>query len=138
MSDERAIEGLLVAYASAIDDKRFDRLDDVFVPDAELDFTSAFGRAGRYAEIRPWLERRMSRFVALQHLIGNAVVTVTGDAATCRSYVRAMHVYEEAGVARWFQLGGTYDDALVRTAAGFRIAKRVLRRTFTTGELPTR
>ena len=136
MSDERAIERLLVDYARAIDAKEFDRLDAVFLPDAALDFSELSGKKGSYAEVKGWLARRMSRFVALHHQLGNVVVSVDGDRARASAYVRAMHVYDEDGARRWFEIGGIYEDELVRTDAGFRIATRRLRHVFTTGTLP--
>lgn len=136
MSDERAIEALLVEYARAIDAREFDRLDAVFLPDAALDFSELSGKRGSYADVKGWLVKRMGRFAALHHQLGNVVVRIDGDDATASAYVRAMHVYEVEGERRWFEIGGIYEDTLVRTEAGFRIATRRLRHVFTTGTLP--
>lgn len=138
MSDERAIERVLVTYATAIDSKRFELLDGVFLPTAMLDFHEVSGRVGTYLEVRPWLEKRMARFRALHHQLGNVAIEVMGDRATSRAYVRAMHVYADGTDERWFEIGGVYEDELVRTADGFRIERRVLRHVFTNGTLPTR
>src|SRR6187397_2303495 len=53
--DQYAIERLLKRYASAIDRKQYDRLDDVFSADAWIDYRGAGGIAGHYPEIKRWL-----------------------------------------------------------------------------------
>lgn len=136
--DERRIERLLVAYATAIDTHDYALLDRVFVPETRLDYTAVAGKRGTYAELRPWLVKRMARFEVLQHLIGNASVHVEGDAARASCYLRAVHGYREEGELRFFELGGTYDDELARTTDGWRITARSLSHRFTHGTLPSR
>ena len=46
ISDRLQIQALLVRYTKAIDDKDFDLLDQVFTPDAHIDYASSGGPAG--------------------------------------------------------------------------------------------
>jgi hypothetical protein len=55
ISDRLEIQDLQVAYSHAIDFKRFDELDDVFTPDAHIDYTVFGGPAGSYPEIKKYL-----------------------------------------------------------------------------------
>ncbi len=136
--DVRAIERSLVDYATAIDTHDYALLDRIFLPEAALDYTSVKGAVGSYREIRPWLEKRMARFEVLQHLVGNFAITVDGDAATSRSYVRAMHGHRVEGTLVFFEIGGVYEDTWIRTPQGFRLASRTLHHLFTQGTLPMR
>lgn len=56
------------------------------------------------------------------HRLSNQVIAVDGDNATARTYVDAVIMFgdNEAGVNAW----GFYDDEIVRTGEGWRIARR--------------
>lgn len=138
IEDEREISRLLVAYATAIDTHDHARLDAIFEPSSQLDFREVQGRAGRYADVRPWLDARMARFEVLQHLLGNATIDVERDSATASTYVRAVHGHRHEGEVRFFEIGGVYEDVLARRPEGWRIVARTLRHRFTQGTLPTR
>lgn len=138
IEDEREIGRLLVAYATAIDTHDHAGLDRVFLPTSRLDFRAVGGRAGSYAELRPWLDARMAGYEVLQHLLGNMAIEVDGDAARATTYLRATHGYRVDGELRFFEIGGLYEDELVRGADGFRIVARTLHHRFTLGALPPR
>ena len=53
ISDRLEIEALLTRYTRAIDTGEWDRLDDVFTPDAQIDYTASGGIAASYAEVKP-------------------------------------------------------------------------------------
>ena len=67
----------------------------------------------------------LERLSGTQHLLGNLHVTVEGDRAASTCYVQATHVGD--GGRSWVT-GGRYDDLLVRTDTGWRIAERTFRR----------
>lgn len=134
----REIERLLVDYATAVDTQAWALLDQVFVPDSELDFTAVGGRKGTYAEIRPWLEKRMARFEALHHQLGNVRIDIDHHEARCECYVRATHAHRVDGALVYFELGGVYTDEAALTDEGWRLTKRTLHHRFTLGTLPTR
>jgi hypothetical protein len=56
VSDRLEIQQLAVDYAHAIDSRDFDLLDDVFLPDAFIDYRAVGGRHGRYPDIKQWLK----------------------------------------------------------------------------------
>jgi SnoaL-like domain len=58
------------------------------------------------------------------HFIGNHVATIDGDRARTETYALAHLIDRPAGVPRMRTRGLRYVDALVRTAEGWRIAKR--------------
>lgn len=120
------IEDLLHRYSRAIDTLELDLLDDVFLPDARLDYTSSGGVAGPYAEVKEWLRAVLSGFLVRQHLVTNREIQVRGDQASCRCYLyNPMGRPGADGAVHLFFLGGSYEDELVRTAAGWRISSRV-------------
>lgn len=120
-----AIQQVLAAYVFAIDAKDYDALDALFTPDAEIDYRATGGAAGRYPEIKAWLGRALAPFPLTQHLIGLPLIRLDGDRATARTMLfNPMQLARPQG-EHLFLLGCTYADELVRTADGWRIAKRV-------------
>ena len=55
ITDRLEIDDLLTRYTRAIDTGEWDRLDKVFTPDAEIDYTATGGIAASYPEVKPWL-----------------------------------------------------------------------------------
>jgi len=125
LSDIFAIQKLLTRYVFAIDDKAIDRLDQVFTPDAEIDYTAAGGVKGSLAQIKPWLVESLSRYPKTQHLIGLPDIVVDGD--TARSRVMLINPMQCGPELRndVFLCGCVYADKLVRTPEGWRITHRV-------------
>jgi 3-phenylpropionate/cinnamic acid dioxygenase small subunit len=123
--DRAEIQDLLVRYATAIDARRWDGLDAVFLPDARLDYRSAGGIEGPYPEVKDWLAAVLPMFRVTQHLVLNSRVELDGDEGRGTT---AFHNPNEATIdgEPWiFTVGGTYHDRFVRTDAGWRIARRV-------------
>ena len=121
LDDRLAIDDLLTRYAVAIDRKQWDALDDIFTPDATLDYTSAGGIRGRFPEVKRWLEEVLTPFEVTQHFVVNRLIEVRGDEAGARSYF-----FNPMGSrGSFFYVGGYYADHLRRTPAGWRIVERV-------------
>jgi len=80
--DRLEIDELLTRYATAIDTKNFDLLDQVFTPDAHLDYTTAGGIAGDFPTVKAWLAEVLPHFPQYQHVVGNRNVTLDGDTAS--------------------------------------------------------
>ena len=133
LTDRLEIDELLTRYATAIDNKTFDLLDDVFTPDAHVDYTSAGGVAGAFPEVKKWLSEVLPHFPAYQHVVGNRRVELDGDTATS---VSAFFNPMVMGDGNTFFCGGEYHDRLVRTADGWRIAERVEKTVWTYGAVP--
>jgi hypothetical protein len=130
-SDHVEITGLLARYAWAIDGKRTDLFAKVFTADIEADY-GPFGSFADLEVLATRFDEYHAQFATTQHLISNAFIEVEGDTAKCRAYFQATMVYvAEPGEGvdmltegRSFQGGGYYEDELVRTADGWRIARR--------------
>ncbi len=139
LDDRAAILDLMHTYAWAIDDLDLDALDQVFTPDAFLDYSSnPGGFAGALPEAKAWLHASLSCFVVRQHAMANTMVTFIDDThATARTMVNnPMGARVRSGRPHMFTVGARYDDELVRTADGWRISKRVETFLFLDGSLP--
>ncbi|NBP84793.1 MAG: hypothetical protein EBU54_06195 [Mycobacteriaceae bacterium] len=55
--DRLEIQQLLVDYATAIDQRRFDDLDRIFTPDAYIDYRAMGGIDGVFPEVKAWLAK---------------------------------------------------------------------------------
>ena len=65
ISDRLEIQQLMIDYSSAIDQREFDRLDEVFTPDAYIDYRAMGGIDGRYPEVKAWLKPALASVSAL-------------------------------------------------------------------------
>ena len=137
VSDRLRIQDLLTLYATAIDSRDWALLDRVFLPDSEIDYTTSGGIRGLYPEVRAWLERALGQFAMSQHLIANSAVDLQGDRARARTmFYNPMGTRRKDASLHLFFIGGYYEDELVRTPAGWRIARRVEQQSWLHGELP--
>ena len=119
--DRIAIDDLLTTYTSAVDGHRWDDLDEVFTPDALIDYTASGGISGPYPEVKAWLAQMLPMFTGMQHLVTNAAVEIAGDVASVRaSFLNPLLIAREGRPAWRMDLGGVYVHTLVRTEAGWR------------------
>ena len=70
ISDRLEIDVLLTRYTRAIDTGEWDRLDDVFTPDAQIDYTATGGIAAPYPEVKAWLAEMLPIFPRRLHTLG--------------------------------------------------------------------
>ena len=68
-----------------------------------------------------------------QHLVGNHLVIVDGDTGTHRCHLQSQHVLAGCEGGDNYIVGGYYDDRVVRTPDGWRIAHRLMQQTWTEG-----
>jgi hypothetical protein len=126
VSDRLEIEQLLACYVDALDRRDFDAWDDVFTPDAHIDYRATGGIDGDYPRVREWVRQVMQRFPNYQHLLGLPAVKVSGDTATSRTACfNPMEVALPGGQSQVMFIGLWYVDRLVRTVHGWRIHERV-------------
>ena len=128
--DKFEIQELLTAYAHAIDERDIDALDDMFTPDAEIDYSSTGGMKGGLGEIKPFLNASLALFKASQHYVTNPKITLTGDTASSKCLLFNPMVMDRDGVSHTLFIGAWYHDELVRTENGWRISKRSQRLAF--------
>ena len=130
-ADEKAIIDLTIAYTWALDTKQFDELRDVFTTDA----TGMLHNVA-CADLEAIIDRIATALVPLdatQHLIGNHQVRIDGDTAICRCQLHSQHVKRGTEGGDTYVIGGTYEDRLVRTPNGWRIAHRTMAETWHAG-----
>ncbi|HST86435.1 MAG TPA: nuclear transport factor 2 family protein [Kineosporiaceae bacterium] len=121
ISDRIEIGDLLTEYTCAIDSGEWDRLDNVFVPQARIDYTASGGIVGDFAEVKPWLAKMLPHFANRQHVIGQIEVTLDGDTANVVAYfLNPMVMKEKDGSERLWEFGGLYHHQLIRTEQGWR------------------
>ena len=122
VGDRLAIHELLALYGHLVDERRWDELDQVFVPDVVYDATDFDMPVTRSLHdlVTEWTsEAGMTRH-PLAHHTTNIVVLEDGDGT-----VRVLS--KGVGVGAGGRVGSvTYRDVAVRTAAGWRLASRTV------------
>ena len=132
MSDRNDIVQIINLYGLAMDTQRWDLFDRIFTPDCDVDYgpTSSWtAREPFKADFGTFHEL----FDATQHVMTNHLVQVEGSRAAAHTYGSWRLIRHGAGDPPVWDGTGYYDDQLVRTEAGWRIAKRVCRVVFWTG-----
>lgn len=123
--DKQLIGELQNQYAYAIDSGKYDKLDEMFLPNAVYDFGPA-GSATTLNEVKETIRAALEPLTVAQHVNGNQWAEIDGDRATAGCYFRVhMHRLGMAG-GEHFEMGGRYDDGLVRTTDGWRFVKRTI------------
>ena len=121
--DRQDIADLLVRYATGIDRRDWDLLRSCFTEDCQADY-GAIGRWHGADEITEWMRQTHEPVGHTMHRITNPAIDVEGDGtrASARSYVDALVLFADNKAGT--RATGMYDDELVRTQAGWRIARR--------------
>ena len=126
ISDRMLINDLLMDYAEAVDSKNFDAWDDIFTPDAFIDYTSLGGIKGSMPEVKAWIKKAMAQFPMFQHMLGNSRIYLDGDTARARTICyNPMQLPDGKGGYQTSTFGFWYNDQMIRTPAGWRISQRV-------------
>lgn len=126
LSDRFEIRALIVRYSNALDARRFELLEEVFTPDAYIDYRATGGIDGRYPMIRQWLPPAVNAFPHMCHLVANIGIELAGDSARARTLcLNPVEVALPAGARQVMFLGMWYRDRLERTGLGWRVSERV-------------
>ncbi len=137
IGDRLAIQDLMHRYASMVDFRDWELMDQVFAPGARIDYRSTGGQEGPYREVLAWLDRALAPWPINLHHITNLVAELDGDRGHSRCYFSApMGRDEDDGSQTVITNAGYYDDELLRTTAGWRIANRLCTQTLMLGSLP--
>lgn len=119
--DRQDITELLVRYATAIDRCEWRKLGDVFTETCDVDY----GEIGAWQTAEAVIEF-MQQAHALAgytlHRLSNIAITLDGDQAQARTYIDG--VIMASGNKAGVNAIGFYDDEIIRTADGWRIARR--------------
>ncbi|MFG3437446.1 nuclear transport factor 2 family protein [Nonomuraea sp. NPDC047897] len=115
------------------DQRDWNELAEVFADKVTLDYTSLNGGEPAIltpAQITQGWRSALSAYTATQHLLGNHLVTVNGDTATCTASFQATH--HKPDDTLW-TLGGTYRFTLTRASDGWRITAVVMTASWSDG-----
>lgn len=121
MNDHHQISDLLIRYATGIDRRDWPLLRTVFTTDCVLDY-GEIGNWHGVDAVTEFMEQAHAMAGQTLHRITNVVVAVDGDRATARSYVDGLIMAADG--ASGVNAAGFYDDEVVRTAEGWRVARR--------------
>jgi len=121
LGDREAIRTLVHAYAVAVDRKDWTRVRDCFTTDATCDY--AWFR-GDLASVLEGIAQGLAQFETTQHQLGTHLAEVSGDTARAETYAVCHHRLRRPDGLADRIVGMRYLDALVRTPAGWRIARR--------------
>jgi 3-phenylpropionate/cinnamic acid dioxygenase small subunit len=138
LEDKLEIHELMNRYARMVDDREWERMNEVFAEDATIDYRSTGGKAGPFRETLAWLARALEPWPLNLHCITNLSIELAGDRARSRCYFTApMGREQDSGAQLVITNAGYYDDELVRTERGWRIAARHCQQTIMIGQLPS-
>lgn len=132
--DERAIEKVLVRYASAVDERTLGGFDEVFVPEATAYYGFSGNISGR-AAIVDLIRATAEKCVGSQHLVSNFRIEIVGDKANTKTSLQAILVGIGDYRGRHFTLWGEYRDRFERRSDGWRIVHRELVTLHATGDI---
>lgn len=131
ISDRIELEKLVTDYAYAIDERAFDKLDDIFAADAYIDYRDMGGIDGDYPRVKAWLPDALKHFPGFMHFVGNLSFELHGDTASGKvACFNPMIVPKPEGGTETMFLGLWYVDQYRRTAQGWRITQRVEKKSY--------
>ena len=120
LADRVELHELPGRYGDAIDDRAWDRLDDIFTTDAVFDLTDLGGPScAGLAEIKRFMDEDAEH--PRTHTMTNIYVDETPDGVQLRFRILALLGGGKVGTASY------YDD-VVKTPAGWRVRHRVVTR----------
>jgi 3-phenylpropionate/cinnamic acid dioxygenase small subunit len=119
--DRQDISDLLVRYATGIDRRDWALFRTVFTDDCELDY-GEIGVWNGVDVVTEFMEQTHALLGHTMHRLNNMAITVDGNQAVARTYLDGLMMAPDnkSGV----NAIGFYDDEIVRTADGWRIARR--------------
>jgi uncharacterized protein (TIGR02246 family) len=119
--DRQDIFDLLVRYATGIDRRDWPLFRTVFTDDCQLDY-GEIGTWNGVDAVTQFMEQVHAMAGHTMHRLSNQAITVDGDAAAACTYIDGliMAADNKSGV----NAIGFYDDDIVRTDDGWRIARR--------------
>ena len=138
LKDRLAIKEVIANYAAGLDARDWELWRSVFLDEVIFDLSSWSG-----VEPRPLATDRVVRaqgftfaeLAVTQHFMTNHRITIEGDSARVVAHMRAEHWLDSPGIEGTdrYTMFGYYDNKLVRTADGWKIAEMQLNVTRTEG-----
>lgn len=125
LADRMDINELLARYCHALDQKDWPAFRAVFTADCQLDFTAFGGPRGGVQELEAFLAPVLDGLAGSQHMVSTVKIDLRGDVAQARSAALVPMTSRTAeGKDSTLICGLWYEDELVRTKEGWRIASR--------------
>jgi ketosteroid isomerase-like protein len=143
LNDERDIRLVYSNYCDIIDDKDFDRLTEVFTPDAWQDYRQTLGPTGLMQGTEPLIAGAKlhmgegSYCGQTHHNVMNFRISLNGDTANAKVHYYAVHRGVGKHEGALYSMWGEYDDELIRTEDGWRVKHRMYRSFLTEGPVVT-
>ena len=124
IADKQRILELQNRYSYSIDSGNYDKLDAMFTPDATYHFVT--GSTDNIKALKKTIQEALQPLSSSQHINGNQWAAIEGDRATAGCYF-TVHMYKE-GLAdgEHFEMGGRYEDELIRIPDGWRFTSRTI------------
>lgn len=133
LMDRKEIDDKCILYATLVDSKQFDRLNEVFTPDAYIDYRASGGAEGDLPSTIAYLKQATARFRSM-HMMSNIVCEISPDGKTAKTKVmlhNPMTFTKEDGTDHTFFCGLWYLDDWVKTPQGWRMNRRVQELSYT-------
>ena len=129
VADHLAVSQLQSAYADVINRRAWPELSELFVDDApvRIDTVSRepFELAGPH-QVAEFIAGAIERFSFFEFVVLNSRInlTIDGDPASAAARIFMCEIRLETATEEWSTAYGVYHDRYVRTADGWRIARR--------------
>lgn len=134
--DHVGIARLLGRYADTVTRRAWDELDDLFLVDATVHIDTvtrpAFTVTGP-AALGEFIGAAVARFDFFEFVVLNVVTMPGVDADHAQARVHMCEQRRDAGTGEWTTAYGRYLDDVVRSADGWRFARRDYRSLGRTG-----
>lgn len=118
-----AIRNRLARLARGEDRRDAEAISAAFWPDARVDY-GVF--AGSFAEYLAWVVPGADAITDTQHVLGQSVIDLDGDAARAETQVISYHRVDMGAGERDTCIGGRYLDRFARREGEWRIAERTM------------
>ena len=137
LRDWHAVLDLSLRYAEGIDRRDWAAFARCFAPEVRVDFSSFSHRPSpdEPIPVDDWVRAvrgTIDGFAATHHLIANHRIAF--DSATAgryTAYVQAQHWVDRE---RWYLIGGTYENRVVRLDGEWKLASVTLHQTWDAGD----
>lgn len=124
--DLAEISAVIYRYSTAMDERQWQLMDDVFIEDAAVDMGGYLFPRGR-AQIVHTIRAAIECCASTHHMNSNIEAGIAGDTARVTNKFRAWHRGKGTHQRVVFEALGNYSDEFVRTPAGWRIKHRTER-----------